>query len=48
MKFGMGWRPDKPDFRDWGMKGYYWMPYDYLASNDLSDDFWQISKVGQT
>jgi C1A family cysteine protease len=28
----------------WGMKGYFTMPYDYLASRDLSDDFWTIRR----
>jgi C1A family cysteine protease len=27
---------------DWGMKGYFTMPYDYLADRNLSDDFWTI------
>jgi C1A family cysteine protease len=27
---------------DWGMKGYYTMPYGYLADRNLSDDFWTI------
>ncbi len=27
---------------DWGLKGYYTMPYDYLADRNLSDDFWTI------
>jgi C1A family cysteine protease len=27
---------------DWGMKGYYTMPYDYLADRNLSDDFWTV------
>ncbi len=26
----------------WGMKGYFTMPYAYLTSPDLSDDFWTI------
>jgi len=26
----------------WGMKGYFTMPYQYLESRDLSDDFWAI------
>jgi C1A family cysteine protease len=26
----------------WGMKGYFTMPYDYLADRNLSDDFWTI------
>jgi C1A family cysteine protease len=29
---------------DWGMKGYCTMPYEYLASRDLSDDFWTIRR----
>jgi len=27
---------------DWGMKGYFTMPYAYLSDRDLSDDFWTI------
>jgi C1A family cysteine protease len=27
---------------DWGMNGYFTMPYDYLADRNLSDDFWTI------
>lgn len=27
---------------DWGMDGYFTLPYDYLADRDLSDDFWTI------
>lgn len=26
----------------WGMKGYFTMPYPYLESRELSDDFWTI------
>lgn len=26
----------------WGMKGYFTMPYEYVANRDLSDDFWTI------
>jgi C1A family cysteine protease len=29
---------------DWGMKGYFTMPYEYLASRDLADDFWTIRR----
>ena len=29
---------------DWGMKGYFTMPYDYVSSRDLSDDFWTIRR----
>ncbi len=24
----------------WGIDGYCWIPYDYLASPDLAVDFW--------
>jgi len=27
---------------DWGLQGYFTMPYDYLDSRNLSDDFWTI------
>jgi len=28
---------------DWGMKGYFTMPYDYLdPAKNLADDFWTI------
>ena len=26
----------------WGQKGYFTMPYDYVADRDLSDDFWVV------
>lgn len=29
---------------EWGMKGYFTIPYDYLASNNLADDFWTIRR----
>jgi C1A family cysteine protease len=29
---------------DWGQKGYFTMPYDYLKSRNLSDDFWTIRR----
>jgi C1A family cysteine protease len=28
----------------WGDKGYFTIPYAYLANRNLSDDFWQIKK----
>ena len=28
--------------KDWGMKGYFTMPYTYLTTTDLADDFWTI------
>jgi C1A family cysteine protease len=30
--------------KSWGLKGYFTMPYDYLADRDLSDDFWVIRR----
>ncbi len=27
---------------DWGIKGYFTMPYDYLSDRNLSGDFWTI------
>jgi C1A family cysteine protease len=29
---------------DWGMKGYFTIPYAYLADRNLSDDFWTLRK----
>jgi C1A family cysteine protease len=29
---------------DWGMKGYFTIPFAYCASRDLSDDFWTIRR----
>ena len=28
----------------WGMKGYFTLPYDYLADRNLSDDLWTIRR----
>jgi C1A family cysteine protease len=28
--------------KDWGMKGYFTIPYTYLTTTDLADDFWTI------
>lgn len=28
----------------WGRKGYFTMPYDYLADRNLSDDFWTVRR----
>ena len=27
---------------DWGMAGYFTMPYDYASSSNLADDFWTL------
>jgi C1A family cysteine protease len=30
---------------NWGQKGYFTMPYDYLADRNLSDDLWTIQRA---
>jgi len=30
--------------KSWGIKGYFTMPYKYLADRNLSDDFWTIRR----
>lgn len=29
----------------WGIKGYFWMSYDYLKSSSLSSDFWVVQSA---
>lgn len=29
---------------DWGLKGYFTMPYEYLENRNLSDDFWTVRR----
>lgn len=29
----------------WGINGYFWMPYAYMANANLCDDFWSIKLV---
>ena len=29
----------------WGMKGYFTLPYAYVLSENLADDFWTIKMV---
>lgn len=31
--------------QEWGMRGYFTMPYAYAADNNLADDFWTIRLV---
>ena len=33
--------------KDWGMKGYFTIPYAYLTNTNLADDFWTIRILGQ-
>lgn len=30
---------------DWGDKGYFYMPYEYITDGDLADDFWYIRVI---
>jgi C1A family cysteine protease len=30
---------------DWGIKGYFTMPYDYISDNNLANDLWTIRAV---
>ena len=30
---------------DWGLNGYFYMPYEYVADEELADDFWVIHQV---
>jgi C1A family cysteine protease len=30
---------------NWGLEGYFWMPYEYLTSRILSADFWTIRQT---
>ncbi len=30
---------------DWGMKGYFTMPYAYLTDSNLADDFWTVRLI---
>lgn len=31
--------------KDWGLRGYFYIPYAYLANPKLASDFWTIEKV---
>lgn len=31
----------------WGDKGYFYLPYDYISNNELSGDFWIITRIRQ-
>lgn len=50
---GVGYDDSKKRFlvrnswgENWGIKGYFTIPYDYLANRNLSDDFWTIRRGG--
>lgn len=30
---------------DWGLKGYFWMPYDYILNPNLAYDLWMLRLV---
>lgn len=29
----------------WGLKGYFWMPYEYMTNVNLASDFWVINTI---
>jgi C1A family cysteine protease len=29
----------------WGVKGYFWMPYDYVLNPSLASDFWTLRRI---
>lgn len=31
--------------RDWGQKGYFWMPYDFVGDASLANDFWVVNSA---
>lgn len=31
--------------QDWGDKGYFYLPYDYVTNPNLADDFWTIKLI---
>ena len=33
---------------DWGIKGYFWMPYAYLQDKHLAADFWTLRSVKES
>jgi C1A family cysteine protease len=30
---------------NWGINGYFTLPYQYISNNNLADDFWTIRKT---
>ncbi|MDE1727436.1 MAG: C1 family peptidase, partial [Thaumarchaeota archaeon] len=30
---------------NWGQKGYFWIPYDYLTNTFLASDFWTVELI---
>jgi C1A family cysteine protease len=30
---------------DWGDKGYFYLPFDYVLSEELAEDFWVVQKI---
>jgi len=48
---GVGYDDDKQMIKvrnswgkDWGQKGYFYLPYEYIGNKNLADDMWQILK----
>jgi C1A family cysteine protease len=44
-RFGTKIIPTNSSSPGWGMNGYCWIPYDYLANPHLASDFWAIQKL---
>ena len=43
---GIGGGPGLPmPGPNWGMKGYFTLPYEYVLDQNLADDFWTIRTV---
>jgi len=32
---------------DWGLGGYFWMPYEYITNKDCADDFWIVETISR-
>jgi C1A family cysteine protease len=30
---------------EWGDKGYFWLPYDFITNREYANDFWTVSRV---
>lgn len=48
----VGWDDSRQSFivrnswgTDWGLNGFFYLPYDYFLDDDLSDDFWVVTHI---